>query len=693
MKAKIHKRGTSFRGVLNYAFKSQSTYICGNMSGTNPKDLSKEFGVARQMRPDVDKPIWHTSLSLPKGECISDEKWAKITEKFMKEMEFTDLNQFTVLKHEDTDYQHVHIIANRIGLDGSLWYGQREALKAIDLTQKLEKEFGLTITAGLESGNGKKTLTKGEIEMSIRTGEAPAKQILQNTIDTALNGKQSIFAFMEKLEKANIKVIPNVAKTGKVSGLSFECDGIYFKGSQLGKKYAWNELIKRGVTYEQDREGQKLIERAEQIKAASGVEPVGVATVEPTPVGQNSRTAEQVSADSRDVKPEYVAVVPGVESVIGTSNANDKISNTRLEDNARAVQGSDRASKNGNIEPEKVIDMEGVQRVVTAGHNAWSGVGAVLSDLNATSPSSVLKPDHIAKINAWKTQHEALLSDGYRITCMSRDPKKGTFNLGKRPDGTEKIFTNQEVEKKIPELRAKNAQGYDIYVTPMDSKYHYLVIDDIKTADVEEVKKECQPCLVQMSSEDNYQAVVMVKKLDYPNEQQVANKLVVDLNTKYGDKKFSGVIHPFRMAGFSNKKEGRKNFITRVVDNMQGLVTSVFDKFMNNLRVSKPVVTKSQASKTEFEALLNTGSDDKLVIAFNNSYKKIIGLAEKNGWNVDASVVDFNVAKDLLKTYHSRDVFEAMKNSPDIKERHKDVDRYLTTTINNAKGGSNGYKI
>jgi len=338
--------------------------------------------------------------------------------------------------------------------------------------------------------------------------------------------------------------------------------------------------------------------------------------------------------------------------------------------------------------------MEGVSRDVSRGNDAWDGVSSVVSDLNAANPQSLLKPDHLAKVKAWETQHDALQSSAYRITCMSRDEKKKTFNLGKQKDGTEKVFNFQEVTAKIPELRAKNAQGYDIYITPMDDKFHYLVIDDIKTVDVEKVKEECKPTLVQMSSDDNYQAVIIVNKLDYGNEQKVANKLVVELNNKFGDARFSGVIHPFRMAGFSNKKTERKNFITRVIHNMQGLVTNVFDKFMNDFRLSKPVVTKNSVVKKDFIAVLNDNPASKFEEVFNKSYRKILGLAEKNGWNFDASVVDFNVAKDLLKIYHSRQVYEMLKNSPNLSERHKNVDAYLTKTINNAiGGGSNDYKI
>lgn len=699
MKAKIMNRGAGFRGVLDYAYKSTAVVIGGNMSGTNARDLATEFGVARQMRPDVDKPVWHCSLSLPAGEKNSDEKWSKIADKFMKDMEFTSLHQYHVVKHEDTDKQHIHIIANRVGLDGSLWYGQREALKAIDITQKLEKEFGLVATVGLENKNGKKSLTKGEIEMSLRTGEAPAKQILQNTIDTALGGKgnkQSIFAFMEKLEKADIKVIPNVAKTGKMNGFSFECGGVYFKGSQLGKKYSWNELIKRGVTYEQDREGEKLIARAEQIKATSGIESGGIAAVEPKTIGQNSEGAKQDSANGGAVKPESIGVKPRIESVIGASDVNSEISNKRFEEGAQPVHGTNRTSNVGNVEPEKVLDLESVQRVIAAGNDAWSGVSAVVSDLNATSASSVLKPDHQAKVKAWAAQHEALHAEEYRITCMPRVDGKKAFNLGKQRDGTEKTFFYHEVEEKIPELRAKNAQGYDIYITPMDSNYHYMVIDDIKAENLQKVKDEYSPCLIQSSSENNFQAILKVKKEKHRDEQSIANKVVVEINSKYGDPKFSGVVHPFRMAGFSNKKANKNNFITKVIEGMKGLVTNCFDNFMNGLRVVKPVVI---AKNKEFQEVLDGPvalSSPEVQTAFERSYSKYVGLAEKNGWTINDSTIDFNVAKDLLKQRFPADtVGQALKDfSPDLSRRHKDVDSYVEKTIESAKRGmDNGYKI
>lgn len=65
MKAKV-ERGSGFRGVLDYAFgKGDAEIVSGNMSGRDPRTLAGEFGLSRAARPDVSKPVWHTSLSLP----------------------------------------------------------------------------------------------------------------------------------------------------------------------------------------------------------------------------------------------------------------------------------------------------------------------------------------------------------------------------------------------------------------------------------------------------------------------------------------------------------------------------------------------------------------------------------------------------------------------------------------------------
>ena len=86
MKAKV-SRGGGFRGALNYVFDvgKEATHtknaerVGGNMAGNDPRELSREFSAVRQLRPEIGKPVWHCSLSLPPGERLSAEKWEAVT--------------------------------------------------------------------------------------------------------------------------------------------------------------------------------------------------------------------------------------------------------------------------------------------------------------------------------------------------------------------------------------------------------------------------------------------------------------------------------------------------------------------------------------------------------------------------------------------------------------------------------------
>ena len=264
MKSKI-KRGKGFKGCLNYIFgikedkkdKPSPDFICSNMIGENIKELTQEFTQTRNIRTEVEKPVWHTSLSLtPEEEKLGPEKWQEIAENYLEKMGF-DLanNQYVVVRHNDTEKDHIHIVANRIGLDGQVWGGEWEALKSIDVCQKLEKQHGLTQTKGLDrkAPADVRTPTQEEIEMGLRQNTRPPRIVLQDTITEALADRPGTEVFLERLEVAGVAVSFNKASTGRISGVSFGYAGIHFKGSQLGKKYGWNKIAEV-INYEQDRD-------------------------------------------------------------------------------------------------------------------------------------------------------------------------------------------------------------------------------------------------------------------------------------------------------------------------------------------------------------------------------------------------------------------------------------------------------
>ena len=179
--------------MLNYILdKGEAEIVGGNMSGQTPQELTREFGITKALRPDCKNPVWHCSISAPRGERLSREKWYELSVDFMIEMGMNPANfLYSVARHSDTDYDHVHLVASRIGLDGQLWHGQWEAMTAIAATQKLEQRHHLTLTPGLDLDVKKerKSLTHGELNMAIRTEVKPPRMVCQEAIDAVLQSE------------------------------------------------------------------------------------------------------------------------------------------------------------------------------------------------------------------------------------------------------------------------------------------------------------------------------------------------------------------------------------------------------------------------------------------------------------------------------------------------------------------------
>ncbi|MBJ6588743.1 relaxase/mobilization nuclease domain-containing protein [Citrobacter koseri] len=245
------KRGKQFAGVVLYSLKSGSHHkitpyiIGGNMTGSTAAELINEFEGIRLLRPDVAKPVWHNSLRLPKGESLSTKQWAAFADEYMARMGFTDTHLRCYIMHDDSDGQHIHIIANRINMvGGKLYLGKNENLVSTRIISELERVHGLTETTGVTGSRrqDKRKPSRNELMMAERTAAPCPKSQLQALIDNALTPRPDLLTFVRLLEQEGVSCKPNIATTGKMNGFSFQYQGIAFKASQLGKKYGWSSL-------------------------------------------------------------------------------------------------------------------------------------------------------------------------------------------------------------------------------------------------------------------------------------------------------------------------------------------------------------------------------------------------------------------------------------------------------------------
>ncbi|WP_150393335.1 relaxase/mobilization nuclease domain-containing protein, partial [Enterobacter ludwigii] len=259
MKGNVAKSGKSFKNRVGYILKDDHDFICSNMASdyNNVSDLTDEFKTVSSFRQDIKKPVFHAYLSLPKNEHLTDERWQEIAKDYLKEMNIDiEKHQYICVRHNDTDKEHIHIVANRIGLDGSVWLGQHSAFNTIAACERLEVKHDLTITQGLKGQKSEVSApTKNEIEQALRKGEKPARIVLQNALHAAMLGKPDLQTFIDRVQAVGIEPRFNVASTGNVAGCSFSVGDVAFKGSQLGKKFSWN-TIKGKVKYDKNRDDE-----------------------------------------------------------------------------------------------------------------------------------------------------------------------------------------------------------------------------------------------------------------------------------------------------------------------------------------------------------------------------------------------------------------------------------------------------
>ncbi|HHL6649116.1 TPA: relaxase/mobilization nuclease domain-containing protein [Escherichia coli] len=249
------KRGKSFAGVVRYALqpgahhKSDPVVIGGNMLSSSVLELISEFNGTKQLRLDVQKPVWHNSLRLPTNESLSNDQWVTIADDYMKRMGFSDTHLRCYVLHND-EGQHIHIIASRIDIaGGKLYLGRNENLISTRIISELEITHNLTVTKTASAIAPKqpkrKRISRNEQMLSERTGLPAPKEALQQILDKSLADTPDLLTFIKRLEEAEVGWTANVASTGKMNGFSFSYRDIAFKASQLGKSYSWANLSNR----------------------------------------------------------------------------------------------------------------------------------------------------------------------------------------------------------------------------------------------------------------------------------------------------------------------------------------------------------------------------------------------------------------------------------------------------------------
>ena len=86
--------------------------------------------------------MMHISLNPHPDDKLSDVDFTRLAHEYMEKMGFGEM-PYLIVKHEDIDRHHVHIVALRVGTDGRCISDKNNFYRSKEITRELEKKYGL----------------------------------------------------------------------------------------------------------------------------------------------------------------------------------------------------------------------------------------------------------------------------------------------------------------------------------------------------------------------------------------------------------------------------------------------------------------------------------------------------------------------------------------------------------------------
>lgn len=241
--------GKSFRGCILYCLndkisayrtnagiKNRAEVLMYNKCFGDQKELIRQFIEVRQLNDKLSKSVMHITLSLAPGENLSKDKLMEMVQQCAIEIGFAN-NQYLGILHNDTNHQHVHIIANRVGYDRRTVRDSNSYQKIASFCRKMELKYHLQQVL-----NPNRYLSK---EQRLVPRNDQRKDQIKDDIRQALHDSRFYYEFQLKMKEKGYQLI-------KGRGISFIDERkVRVKGSELNYSLQTIErIIERNRSFE-----------------------------------------------------------------------------------------------------------------------------------------------------------------------------------------------------------------------------------------------------------------------------------------------------------------------------------------------------------------------------------------------------------------------------------------------------------
>jgi relaxase-like protein len=175
------------------------------------------------------KPTFHAKIRIAPEDNgkLSTQQWIDIAEKYADKIGFRNTPFVIYLHEENSEKEHIHIVASRVGANNILVSDSYTNYKNLDFCRDIEANYGLRkVERKLEAIKLNTTFVSSDVRIPP----------LIEKVSKAINQADSMSDFIFYLNNHNIKV-------HKGRGIAFtDENGIYIKGSKLGRQFSLKNI-------------------------------------------------------------------------------------------------------------------------------------------------------------------------------------------------------------------------------------------------------------------------------------------------------------------------------------------------------------------------------------------------------------------------------------------------------------------
>ena len=256
-------KGKGFGGCVRYVMNDSHVLLeAEGVFADNADSVIHSFALQRSMRNEIVRPVGHIPISFaPEDKArMTNDFMLQLAKEYMEEMGIRN-TQYIVIRHHNTENEHLHIVYNRIDNDLKLISVNNDFKRNVKVCKKLKNRHNLTYGEGKERVKREKLNDPDRVKFYIHDAIKVVLPECKNPADLRFTLKKYGIELEYKFKRG----------ANQIEGVSFRYNNIAFKGSQIDRKFSFGNLKKEfekniSISQEQTTKAEEQQEKEQAIK-------------------------------------------------------------------------------------------------------------------------------------------------------------------------------------------------------------------------------------------------------------------------------------------------------------------------------------------------------------------------------------------------------------------------------------------